>query len=133
MARRLHKKAAKTAKAKPAKTIENDEDCLHMHCWQWAQKTYPTLLLFHVANERTAPVQVHVKLKRKGVLAGVADFLAFPLSGRKIAIELKDDKGEQTRDQIKFQWRWDQSGGTYFVVRTLTEFQNIISALAIFG
>ena len=66
-----------------------------MKCVQWVQKAHPALLIFHVANERKAPVQYHLKLKRLGVLKGVADFLAFPRSGRKFAIELKDDEGVQ--------------------------------------
>ena len=98
-----------------------------MKAWAWCQKTHPTLLIFHVANERKAPVQYHLKLKRLGVLKGVADFLAFPVDGRKIAIELKDDEGTQDADQIKFQRRWEATGGAYFIVRTVAEFQFIIS------
>ena len=64
-------------------------------------------MIFHVANERKARVQYHLKLKRLGVLKGVADFLAFPIDGRKFAIELKDDEGTQDADQIKFQRRWE--------------------------
>lgn len=98
-----------------------------MKAWAWCQKTHPELLIFHVANERKAHVQYHVKMKRKGVLAGVADFLAFPADGRKLAIELKDGKGVQDADQIKFQRRWERAGGLYFVARTVTDFQFIIS------
>lgn len=126
------KPARKAPKAKPArkrKTVENDEDCLHLHCWQWVQKTHPSLLLFHVANERQAAVQYHVKLKRKGVLTGVADFLAFPIDGRKFAIELKDDEGEQEIEQIKFQKRWERTGGIYHVVRTLVDFQTVVQSM----
>jgi hypothetical protein len=104
-----------------------------MKAWAWVQKTYPALLIFHVANERKAHVQYHVKMKRKGVLAGVADFLAFPAGGRKFAIELKDEKGAQDEDQIKFQKRWEVSGGAYFLVRTVTDFQNIVDGIMMFG
>lgn len=88
--------------------------------------------MFHVANERQAKVQYHVKLKRLGVLPGVADFLAFPDNGRKAAIELKDDEGDQDEDQIRFQLRWERSGGLYFVCRTLEEFQGVVNALTLF-
>jgi hypothetical protein len=104
-----------------------------MHCWQWKCQAHPTLLMFHVANERKAKVQYHVKLKRMGVLGGVADFLAFPDNGRKIAIELKDDEGDQDEDQIKFQGRWEHTGGAYFVVRTLEEFQSVVNGITLFG
>lgn len=108
---------------KPRKVKGPSENEIHLKCWQWVQKTHPELLIFHVANERRASVQYHVKMKRKGVLAGVADFLAFPLNGRKLAIELKDDKGVQDAEQIKFQKRWEAMGGTYYLVRTFGEFQ----------
>ena len=91
------------------------------------------MLIFHVANERKASVQYHVKMKRKGVLAGVADFLAFPVGGRKVAIELKDDEGEQDEDQIKFQRRWEHTGGAYFIARTLEDFQTVVDCAVMFG
>lgn len=131
------RKPAKVAKATPRvrkqKTIENDETCLQMHAWAWVKKAHPTLLIFHVANERKAAVQYHVKLKRLGVLSGVADFLAFPNGGRKIAIELKDDEGEQDVEQIQFELRWGRTGGTYVLVRTLADFQTVINGIMLFG
>jgi len=115
-------------KRKRAKKVKGpSENEIHMKAWAWCQKTHPALLIFHVANERKAHVQYHVKMKRKGVLAGVADFLVFPLDGRKIAIELKDDKGVQDADQKKFQRRWEAAGGLYFIARTVADFQFIIS------
>src|ERR1700685_1070673 len=111
----MPKKHAKKV-PKPKGSSENE---IHMKAWAWCQKAHPELLIFHVANERKAHVQYHVKMKRKGVLAGVADFLAFPFNGRKLAIELKDAKGVQDADQIKFQRRWEHADGRYFIVRTL--------------
>jgi hypothetical protein len=127
------KPVKKAAKKRPRKTPENSEDCLQLHTAQWLSKELPNLLAFHVANERKGPVQMHVKLKRKGVLAGVADWLIFPQNGRKAAIELKDDEGEQEEDQERFQTRWEASGGLYFVCRTLEEFQGVVLGVALFG
>lgn len=115
---------------KPKGPSENE---IHVKAWAWVQKAHPELLIFHVANERKAHVQYHVKMKRKGVLAGVADFLAFPVNGRRLAIELKDDKGQQDADQIKFQRRWEHAGGVYFIVRTLADFQTVIDCAMMFG
>lgn len=123
----------KTKKVRARKVIKPhdvSENEIHMKCWQWVQKNHPSLLIFHVANERHASVQYHIKLKRLGVVPGVADFLAFTADGCKVAIELKDSKGVQSADQIKFQKRWERTGGTYYVVRTLEDFTNIIGALA---
>lgn len=118
---------------KASKVKGPSENEIHLKCFQWVQKVHPELLIFHVANERKAHVRYHVKMKRKGVLAGVADFLAFPVNGRKFAIELKDDKGTQDADQIKFQRRWERAGGAYFVVRTLADFQVTVNCTVMFG
>lgn len=119
------KRAKKTVRRTP-KLKGPSENEIHMKCWQWVSAKYPNLLIFHVANEQRASVQYHVKMKRKGVLAGVADFLVFPTSGRKIAIELKDGEGKQDAEQIKFQKRWERAGGSYYLVRTLADFQAIV-------
>lgn len=129
----MPKKRVKKPAVRKRKTVENDETCLQMHAWAWVKKTHPALLIFHVANERQAAIQYHIKLKRMGVLAGVADFLAFPIDGRKFAIELKDDEGEQDEDQIKFQKRWERTGGIYCVVRTLADFQSLICVMMLFA
>lgn len=131
------RKPAKVAKATPRvrkqKTIENDETCLQMHAWAWVKKAHPTLLIFHVANERKGGFGAQMHFKRMGVRPGVADWLAFPVLGSKIAIELKDDDGKQNADQEKFQTQWERTDGVYYVVRTLEDFQRIVSAAVLFG
>jgi len=89
------------------------------------------LLIFHVANERMGSVGAAVHFKRMGVRPGVADYLAFP-TGRAVAIELKDDKGDQDKAQEIFQCDWETAGNTYFIVRTLEEFQGVINAITLF-
>lgn len=115
----------KSAKKAP-KVRSPSENEIHMKCFQWVSKTYPELLIFHVANERQAAVQYHVKLKRLGVLKGTPDFLALPGNGRIFAIELKDDEGVQDADQKRFQKRWEGVGGRYYLVRTVHEFKCVI-------
>lgn len=70
--------------------------------------------------------------KRMGVRPGVADWLVFS-PGRSVAIENKDDEGDQDADQIKFQRQWEAAGNLYFVCRTLSEFQGIINAITLFA
>jgi hypothetical protein len=122
----------KPAKKAP-KTVGPSENEIHIKTWAWVQKAHPGLLIFHVPNERKAHVQYNVKMKRKGVLAGVADFLAFPVNGRKLAIELKGSKGVQDQDQVNFQRRWERAGGAYFVVRTLADFQVTVDCAVLFA
>ena len=98
-----------------------------MLAWQWVQKIYPDLLIFHVPSGEPRDVVVAMKLKRMGVVPGVADFLMF-VSGRSIAIEMKDGGGRQSNEQKKFQERWEACGNEYWVIRSLEEFKNVIRA-----
>lgn len=116
----------------PKKPAKQSEKCLHLHCIQWVQKAHPDLLIFHVANERKATIGAAMHFKRMGVVAGVADLLAFD-GGRCYAIELKDDKGKQTAEQRAFAARWVKAGHTYFVVRTLEQFQGVIYAIRLWS
>lgn len=104
-----------------------------MHCKQWLDKSgvWDRLLIFHVANERKGSIGAIMHFKRLGVRKGVADWLAFP-PGRAVAIELKDDEGTQDGEQARFQRKWEAAGNTYFVVRTLEEFQGVIAAITLF-
>lgn len=49
------------------------------------------LFMFHVANERKANKQYHIKLSRMGVVAGVADYCIVYPEGRVAFIEFKRD------------------------------------------
>lgn len=130
------KKPVKKKPAKPRvrKTVENDETCLQKHCKQWLDKSglWERLLIFHVANERKGSIGAAMHFKRMGVRPGVADWLMF-VPGRAVAIENKDDEGDQDGDQIKFQKKWEAAGNLYLVVRTLEEFQGTVQALALFA
>jgi hypothetical protein len=104
-----------------------------MHCKQWLDKSglWSRLLIFHVANERKGGIGAIIHFKRMGVRNGVADWLAF-VPGRSVAIELKDDDGDQDTDQKKFQLQWEAAGNAYFLCRTLEEFQGVVNGLALF-
>lgn len=91
------------------------------------------LLIFHVPNERIGGIGAIVHFKRMGVMPGVADYLAFLHGGRAVAIELKHGDGEQRADQKKFQIRWEARGGSYFLCRTLEEFQGVVNGLLLFA
>jgi hypothetical protein len=47
------------------------------------------LQVFHIANERKASKQYHVKLARMGVISGVADYCVIYEKGRVAFIEFK--------------------------------------------
>jgi hypothetical protein len=106
---------------------------LQYRCQQWLEKSgvLQRLLIFHVPNERIGGIGSVVHFKRMGVLAGVADYLAFPV-GRAVAIELKDEDEAPRDTQEAFQKRWERAGNVYFVVRTLEQFQGVIDGITLF-
>lgn len=125
------KRLAKPAKRVPGKLREKG---LQLHCHQWLVKSglWGRLLIFHVANERRGGFGVHMHFKRMGVRKGVADWLLF-IPGRNVAIELKDEDGEQDEEQVTFQRQWEACGNAYFVARTLEEFQGIVQGATLFA
>ena len=127
------RKPRKAAAKRKRKTVTNDETCLQMHQKQWLEKAglWGRLLIFHVANERIGGFGAQMHFKRMGVRPGVADWLVFR-PGRSVAIENKDDEGEQNADQERFQKQWEAAGNLYFMVRTLEEFQGVVNALTLF-
>jgi hypothetical protein len=103
---------------------------LHMKVQQWLEKSglWKKLLIFHVPNERHGSIGAITHFKRLGVRPGVADYLAF-VNGRRIAIELKDEKGMQSKYQKIFQTQWEAANNQYYLVRSLEAFQHIIYKL----
>lgn len=98
-----------------------------MHTRQWLEKSglWERLCIFHVANERKGGFGTQMHFKRMGVRPGVADWLLF-VPGSQVAIELKDDEGEQRADQEKFERQWKAAGGVYYLLRTVEEFQETV-------
>jgi hypothetical protein len=97
-----------------------------MHAWQWVKETHPDLLIFHVPNGEARDITVANKLKRMGVMPGVADFLMFA-KGANVAIELKDKGGKPSDAQKLFKEKWEACGNHYWLARSLTDFQNIVA------
>jgi hypothetical protein len=127
--KKLLKSGSKLAKKKPLPkdfSRQPSEKEIHMKAWQWVRNTYPDLLIFHVPSGEHRNVVTGIKLKRMGVVKGVADFLMFT-SGCSIAIELKDRGGTQSPEQKHFQKQWEACGFVYKIARSLTDFQNIVN------
>ena len=121
-------KPASAKQSKPDFSRQISEKEIHMKAWQWVKAEYPDLLIFHVPSGEPRDVVVAMKLKRMGVVPGVADFLMF-VPGCAVAIELKDGGGRQSDPQRRFQSKWEACGNRYEVARTLEEFQAIIRSV----
>lgn len=132
MAKKPRRTVAKARTRTPKVARKVSERELHFHCQQWLEKSgiWDKYLIFHVPNERRGGIGAIMHFKRMGVRPGVPDWLMF--TNRNAAIELKDDKGKQRKGQEKFQRAWEHLGHLYFVVRTLEEFQGVVTALILF-
>lgn len=119
-------KPEKKKRSSKAFSRQISEKEIHMKAWQWVRNTYPDLLIFHIPSGEHRNVITAIKLKRMGVVPGVADFLMF-VHGKAIAIELKDKGGKQSDEQKVFQQRWETLGHEYKIVRSFDEFQNTVN------
>lgn len=102
---------------------ETPEYILQCCCVAWFKRNYPDYLIFSVPNESTHRQSTYYA--KSGVLKGVSD-LIIVLSQKVIFVELKSEKGYQRPEQKAFQSKIESLQQSYFLCRTLEDFQNII-------
>lgn len=86
------------------KRKEDEELIKFFECVAWYKKTIPELdAVFHVANERKASIQTHIRLKKKGVKSGIPDVLVLIPNDNYhgLMIEFKSQKGKVSESQEK--------------------------------
>lgn len=93
--------------------------------WTHNYLTKQNIIHFHIPNERIDGIE-RAKLKRMGVLNGVADFEIW-LGNVTLYIELKQPKGVQSPSQKQFQQTCLDNNRKYFIIRTPTELKNLLS------
>lgn len=104
----------------------NCEEQFQAQCIQWFWNTFPDerQMLFHVQQKAKNKIE-GARFKAIGVVKGVSDLVLITYS-RVIFIELKWDKGDQSKEQISFEAKVKQRNHPYFVVRSLDEFKKLI-------
>ena len=108
------------------------ESRIQQECVQWYKNKYclkhhhPRGVIFSVPNERADKLE-QFRMIATGLLSGVSDLVVITPSGRLLFVECKDDKGRQTDKQKYFQETVQQLGFNYFLIRSLDEFQQIIT------
>ena len=103
---------------------------LQQQCYTWFHNNYPSKrgLLWKTENERKRNRYEQSIAKSTGLVAGVSDFLAF-YAGNLHAIELKTGKGTLSKPQKRWRLKIEIQGGTYTVIRSLPEFQELIQSI----
>ena len=96
----------------------------------WFTNTYgmknhnPKCLIFSVPNEgKNAKEQMYKKML--GMKSGVSDLIVV-MQGRVMFLEVKDDTGKQSENQIQFQNDVKALGFEYYLVRSLDDFKSIL-------
>lgn len=83
--------------------------------------------LFHVNNKAKDSLE-GARFKTLGVVAGVSDLILLA-PNQVYFIELKDQTGRQSDHQKAFQQQAESLGHIYVVIRSLSEFQALVSTL----
>lgn len=89
------------------------------------RKTYPNYIIFSTNNEACYNNSYFLE---SGVLQGVSD-LVIVLPNKVLFVELKTQKGVQSKNQKEFQSKLITLGYDYFLVRSLSEFQELINSI----
>lgn len=84
--------------------------------------------LFHVNNKAKDSLE-GARFKTLGVVAGVSDLILLAPNGITYLIELKDNTGRQSDHQKAFQQQAETLGHIYVVIRSLSEFQALLSTI----
>ena len=117
------------------------EDNLQAACVEWFRFQYPNITIFSIPNGGSRNKIEAAKLKRTGVLAGVADLFVmrhkeFPDKTfpdryvhfwHGLFIEMKVGKNKQTDAQIYFAVNAMAHSYQYRVCRSIEEFMNVVN------
>lgn len=107
-----------------------EEQIIQQQCVEWFRIQYPDLILYAVVNNSFGSGISNARMgsinKSMGVLAGVSD-LVFVFNSVAYHIEVKTDKGTQSKEQKEFQQKIENEGMKYVIVRSLDQFMNLIN------
>jgi hypothetical protein len=79
------------------------EDKLHKQAFQvWRRWKHPEWKMFHVPNGGRRDIITRVEMNRKGVMAGVPDFVLLGPNRQTFFIELKRKGGQLSKTQVEF-------------------------------
>lgn len=105
------------------------EHRIQQECFEWHWNNYPHQrgLLCYNNNNSTSSVD-GAKNKRLGIIPGRSD-MVFYLRREAYMIEIKTPDGSQGKDQKAWQELINANGFTYFIIRSLGEFQNLMETI----
>ena len=88
------------------------EDDLHIALVKYIKIKYPNLIFFHIPNGGKRNIVEAIKFEKMGVMSGVADLFFLK---QRFFLELKSDKGRQSKKQKEFEAKARECGYYYEV------------------
>ena len=115
---------------RPTQASQLPELTLQSRCFLWAWNSYPEYrrMMFHVQNKARNAIE-GAKFKALGVVAGPSDMVILAPGGRVIWAEFKTATGKQSPEQKDFQTKAQAWGHFYTIIRTETEFHNLVATV----
>ncbi|NTW98353.1 MAG: VRR-NUC domain-containing protein [Geobacteraceae bacterium] len=105
------------------------EGRIHQDCYVWFHNTFPEfrgLLCYNLGNSKN---MIDGALnKSKGVQPGRSDFTLYWM-GSAVMIEMKDDDGRQSKDQVNWQRLIERHGFRYIICRSLESFKEVVEEI----
>lgn len=95
---------------------------------RWFKREYPEYLIFASCNEACYTRKTY--FTEAGMLTGVSD-LVVVLPSKVLFIELKTERGIQSKSQKEFEGRITSLGYDYYIIRSLAEFQKLINSILV--
>lgn len=107
----------------------NSEEYIQYECVQWFWNTYPNLRGLLCCNKNNSRNKIEGnKWRALGVIAGRADLVLY-YDGKTYHIEMKTEKGIQSKEQKDWASLVESSGFRYYICRSLFEFQTLIKLI----
>ena len=104
----------------------DSEDKIHTECYCWFHNEYPALrglLCYNLGNSKNAIDGA--RNRAKGLQKGRSDLVLY-FNEKAYMIELKNTYGEQSNEQKDWELAVQIQGFQYFLIRSLSEFQELI-------
>lgn len=112
----------------PARKLRIPEQPIHEGIIELlALSAAPGVVYYHPANGEARSAIIGAKLKRMGVIPGVADIALVLPGGRSAFLEVKASDGRQSPEQRAFEASVTASGALYGVARSIDEAQGILA------
>lgn len=108
----------------------SSEEKMQQDCFMWHWNTYPEerRMLFHVQNNMFGNAYRGSINKGIGVVKGISDMVLI-LSGAVVFIEMKLPSKTQQDEQKDFEYKCQQRGHVYLIIRSFTAFKYFITLI----